>query len=308
MSTIKKSQHYVWRNYLRAWANNEQIWSYLRKQNKVVNTNLMNVAQSNYYYKLNDINSYEEKILKDFIRKSPKSVQGMQTDFLSMFTIHTKLRKAFETSKSQKILDEIRKIEINSMENAHSLIERSGEKLIACRTFEDLKFIEQTNSRFDTIIFLCFQYFRTKNLRERIKESFKINKPFPALNIWNIMSFFMALNTAEYISLNPKTRFVFMENPTSEKFLSTDQPAINLQSDKVDENGDVVDLELYYPLSPNSALLVDFNNNSRERCQSMQVQEEMVRWFNGRMINNFENFIFSENKEQLDKLIIKKSP
>lgn len=308
MSTIKKSQHYVWRTYLRAWTKNEQIWSFLRIQNKVINTNLMNVAQSNYYYQLADINSFEEKILKEFINKSPKSVQGLQTDFLSMFTIHTKLRKAFETSKSQKILEEIRKIEINSMENAHSLIEKSGEKLIACKTFEDLKFIEISNSRFDTVIFLCFQYFRTKNLRERIKKTYKIDKTFPALNIWNIMSFFLALNTAEYISLNPKTRFVFIENHTAEKFLSTDQPAINLQSDKVDETGAVVDLELYYPLSPTTALLIDFKNNSKERCQSMQIKEEMVCWFNSKMINNSENFIFSENKEQLEKLITKKSP
>ncbi len=307
MSTIKKSQHYVWRNYLRAWANNEHIWTYLRKQNKVISTNLMNVAQSNYYYKLNEINDFEEKILKEFIRKSPKSVQDLQSDFLSMFTIHSKLRKAFNKSNSQEILEEIRKIEINSMENAHSRIERSGEKLIACRTFEDLKFIEQTNSRFDAIMFLCFQYFRTKNLRNRIKESFKIDPSFPALNIWNIMSFFMALNTAEYISLNPKTRFLFMKNKTSEGFLCSDQPAINLQSDKVDENGEVLELELYYPLSPNSAVLIDFNNNGKERCQNMQIQEDMVNWFNSKIIAYFDNFIFSDNKKQLDKLM-KTSP
>lgn len=100
MSTIKKSQHYVWRNYLRAWANNEQIWTFLRKQNKVISTNLQNVAQSNYYYKLNDISDFEERILKEFIQKSPESVQAWQHDFLSMFTIHIKLKKAFNKNKS----------------------------------------------------------------------------------------------------------------------------------------------------------------------------------------------------------------
>ena len=58
-----------------------------------------------------------------------------------------------------ELVEEIKKIEINSMENAHSKIEYSGEKLISCRTFEDFKFIEQTNSIFDAIMFLCFQYF-----------------------------------------------------------------------------------------------------------------------------------------------------
>jgi len=301
MNTVKKSQHYVWRNYLRAWANNEQIWSFLRKQNKVISTNLQNVAQSNYYYKLNDINDFEEKILKDFIRKSPESVQAWQHDFLSMFTIHTKLKKAFNKSKSQEILEEIKKIEINSMENAHTRIEYSGEKLIACRTFEDLKFIEQPNSRFDAIMFLCFQYFRTKNLKNRI------NSSFPAFNIWNILSFFMALNTAEYISLNPKTRFLFIKNTASKALICSDQPVINLQSDKVDENGEVLDLEFYYPLSPNSAVVIDFNNNGKERSQNIEIKEDLVNWYNGKIIADFDNFIFSNDKTQLDELL-KTSP
>jgi hypothetical protein len=307
MSTIKKSQHYVWRNYLKAWANNEHIWTFLRKQNKVISTNLQNVAQSNYYYKLNDINDFEEKILKEFIRKSPKSVQAWQHDFLSMFTIHTKLKKAFKKSKSQEILEEIKKIEINSMENAHSKIEYSGEKLIACKTFEDLKFIEQTNSRFDAIMFLCFQYFRTKNLKNRIKESFKTDSSFPALNIWNILSFFLALNTAEYISLNPKTRFLFIKNTTSKALISSDQPVINLQSHKVDENGEVLDLELYYPLSPNSAVVIDFNNNGKERSKKIEIKEDMVNWYNSKIIADYDNFIFSNNKTQLD-ILLKTSP
>ena len=35
MSNIKKKQHSVWRNYLRAWAKDEKIWAFLTKQNKV---------------------------------------------------------------------------------------------------------------------------------------------------------------------------------------------------------------------------------------------------------------------------------
>ncbi len=301
MSTIKKGQHYVWRNYLRASANNEHIWTFLRKQNKVISTNLQNVAQSNYYYRLNNINDFEEKILKEFIRKNPKSVQAWQHDLLSMFTIHTKLKKAFDKSKSQEILEEIKKIEINSMENAHSKIEYSGEKLIACRTFEDFKFIEQAILRFDAIMFLCFQYFRTKNLKNRIEKSFKTDSSFPVLNIWNILSFFMALNTAEYISLNLKTRFLFIGNTASKELISSDQPVINLLSDRVDENGEVMDLELYYPISPNNALVIDFKKNGKERCQNIQIQEDMVNWFNNKIIAKIDNFIFRTIKNNLMK-------
>jgi hypothetical protein len=123
MSKIKKKQHYVWRNYLRAWAEDEKIWTFLNKQNKVYKTNLMNVVQERYFYELIDLTDFEIKILKEYINGSHESVQGWQSDFLLKFTIHTSLKKAFEKNKSDEIYKKLREIEINSMEDSHMITE-----------------------------------------------------------------------------------------------------------------------------------------------------------------------------------------
>ena len=90
---------------------------------------------------------------------------------------------------------------------------------------------------------------------------------------------------------------------TSKALICSDQPVINLQGDKVDENGEVSDLELYYPLSPNTAVVIDFKNNGKERSLNIDIKEDKVNWFNDKIIGDFDNFIFSNNKEQLDKTL-----
>jgi hypothetical protein len=303
MSKIKKKQHYVWRNYLRAWAEDEKIWTFLNKQNKVYKTNLMNVVQERYFYELIDLTDFEIKILKEYINGSHESVQGWQSDFLLKFTIHTSLKKAFEKNKSDEIYKKLREIEINSMEDSHMIMENYGDKLIACRSVKELKFLETNNLRHDAIIFLCFQFFRTKNMKEKIKISFENRSEFPGIRIWNILSFFMALNVAMYVTLNSNLRFTFFDNLTPTKFLTSDQPVFIVLKDQLDDKGNVNELELYYPLSPKHALLIDFKRGECEKYQNIQINEEMVLCYNNKVIDNSDNFIFSDNKEQLDNLI-----
>src|SRR5680860_163315 len=95
--SIVKRQHYVWRHYLKPWADKEYIWTYFKELGKIEKPSLMGVAQEKYFYKLVDISDEDEEYLKKFIERiSPKSVKDLNFDFLRLFTFTSKLKKQLE--------------------------------------------------------------------------------------------------------------------------------------------------------------------------------------------------------------------
>lgn len=308
MSDIKKRQHYVWRYYLGPWADNENIWTYFKELNKIERPGLMGVAQEKYFYKLIDFTDAEEEFLKKFIDRSPEVVKALNFDFLRLFTAPSKLKKQLETNNNPKvdrvfIADEIRKMEINLMEDAHCKMEGLGFSLLKCRNLIDLKSLDKDDELFDSIMFLCFQYFRTKGMKKSALNSFKGDR-FEAFaeKSWNIISYVMATTIARSISLDKNLKFIFIENNTDTHFLTGDQPVFNILNDQLNENGEVTQLELYYPLTPKHALSIHFRPDQTEKFVHNIANEELINYFNQKVVENSDFYVFADSKEQLEKI------
>lgn len=308
MSVVKR-QHYVWRHYLRPWAEKESIWTYFIEQDTIRKTGLMGVAQERYFYKLLDFSNEEEKFLKNFIDKtSPNVVKPLNFDFLNLFTSTSKIKKQLVKTinpiiDKEKYTEEIRKLEINLMEIAHGKMENLGQKLIACRSLVDLKAIEKDDYTFDAVMFLCFQYFRTKGMKKSALKAFEGDK-FEELakKTWNIISYTMATTLARSISLDKNLKFIFIENNTDNYFITGDQPVFNILNDKVNENGEVIDLELYYPLTPQHALTIHFRTNQTAKFVNEIADNDRIEYLNKRVVENSDFFVFANSKEQLERL------
>lgn len=309
MSIVKK-QHYVWRHYLRPWANNENLFTYFKQLNKIERTSLMGIAQERYFYRLVDFSDSEETFLKNYIEKfSPAAVKDLNFDFLTLFTSTSKLKKQLEKTTNPKVdkvkyEEEIRKMEINLMEIGHGKMEALGHKLISYRSLEDLKTIEQEDYIFEAIMFLCFQYFRTKNMRSSVMKQFS-GTHYEALaeKSWNILSYVIATTVAKNIALDPNLKFIFHENTTIENFLTCDQPVFNILNDIVDASGEVQNLELYYPLSPKYSLTLHFRTDQTDKFVGNNITKEQVDYFNQKVMQNADFYVFSNTKEQLEELI-----
>tara|TARA_R110002050_G_scaffold265881_4_gene407086 strand:- start:5325 stop:6257 length:933 start_codon:yes stop_codon:yes gene_type:complete len=308
MSDIKKRQHYVWRHYLRPWASNERIWTYFKEDDKVIQPGLMGVAQEKHFYKLIDLTEAEENFLGKYIEHtSPETVKGLNLDFLTLFTSHSKLKKQLEANSNLKIdkeiiNEEIKKLEHNLMEDAHGKMEALGFDLLKCETLDDLKSLAEDDKVFDAIMFLCFQYFRTKSMKKSALQSFQGDKFEELANkTWNIISYSMATTLARSISLDKNLKFAFVANPNADHFITGDQPVFNILNDKVNDNGEVTELELYYPLSPSTAIRVHFDPEQTEKYIEESVSEETVDYLNKKVIENSDFFVFADSKEILEK-------
>lgn len=309
MSDLKKRQHYVWRNYLRPWADNETIWTYFKELDKIIQPGLMAVAQEKYFYELVDFTDEELIFLKNFvIATSPEVLKPLNLDFLTLFTSTSTLKRNLAATTNPKVDKEfveaqIKKLEVNSMEDAHCIMENLGSKLIQCRSFDKLKEVCEGDNVFDAIMFLCVQYFRTKNMRNLAIKSFNGDRlEGLADKSWNIISFVMATKLAHSISLDKKLKFIFIENNTAIPFVTGDQPVFNILNDIVNEKGEVTELELYYPLTPKFALTIHFRPDQIELCYNKIADETEVNYLNKKVFENSDFFVFGDSKFVLESL------
>lgn len=309
MSDLKKRQHYVWRHYLRPWAKNESIWTYFKEQDKIIKPGLMGVAQEKYFYGLEDFTDEEIAFLKNFVDKtSPPVLKSLNSDFLTLFTSTSLLKRQLEANTNPKvnkefISSEIKKLEANSMEDAHCIMENLGFKIIQCRSLEELKELSIDDNLFDAIMFLCVQYFRTKGMKKSVLKSFKGDK-FEGLadKSWSIISFVMATTLARSISLDNKLRFIFIENTTTTPFITGDQPDFNILNDKLNDEGEVVELELYYPLTSKYAISLHFRPDQVDIFEGKTADENYVNDLNKKVFENADYYVFADNEKILEQV------
>lgn len=290
-----------------AWANDNCIWTYFKEQNTIHQPGLMGVAQEKNFYKLIDLNEAEEKFLEKFIDYTSKPVvKGLNQDFLKMFTLHTKLKKVIDDINDtvvdkDKVNESLKELEQNLMEEAHSKIEKFGFELLKIRSLPDLIAIDQDDGLFEAILYICIQYFRTKNTRKSVLKNFEGDRfEEMATKTYNILCFTLATNLTREISLNKNLRFLLLHNDSDIKFITGDQPVVNL-CETVDELGEVIDLDWFYPLNPTLALRLHFSTLQKEKFDSSVIDSIEVDKLNLKIFENSNFFVFANCKEQLEK-------
>ena len=297
MSTLVKKQHYVWRSYLKPWSIKEcgkQICTYYIDENKICATSLMNIAQERFFYEIQPLSDSELIAAQNFINQFPAFVRPYAANYLSAHTI---------VSKKLMTDDEKHEFAKNFYEKEYTRMEQYGYNLLNCKNVEDLKQIENLDQ---CIFYLCVQYGRTKKMRmngviglkERPLDSLLYDKLFPLTTI--ISAAILGCN----LYLSPTTQYTFIKNETGIPFLTSDQPAINLVNDDLDEDGHVKDFELYYPTSPSTAIMVSWKSG-KEKYSEKIVNEEYVKFLNDKICKNALSYIFANSIENLSSIKFK---
>ncbi len=301
---ITKRQHYVWRAYLRAWCSKEddKIFSLIIDSKKIIKTDLMNVAQEKYFYEFNKITKEEKKFLESFVKDKKNTTQSIISDLIQILSLTQglkELKKEVDTflkeEKEDKVLDSIDK---NGFEQFHSHFEKEGAEFIKIRDLNDLKKMEVDEFKFKSLLFLCIQYFRTKKRKLAAIEAFKGSK-INMRNIYNIVSIILALQLNESIALDDEIRYTLLSIDNDMSFISGDQPVINLDANKIDEEGNIIGLRFYYPLSPKIAIIIEFDA-SKEVYNLEKPEKDRIIELNNLILKNANKFIFSTNKEILE--------
>lgn len=305
---IKKNQHYVPKNYLKSWKAETSVWTLFLNKREIETRNIKSVASGKYFYKLSEISmdqvNFIGKIINETCHESLKILQFQS--ILGAFVKYSKLKQEFGKKPSVAEQKELKLLEANCFENMHERIENIGQRLIQCKSFNDFENIfYNAEERLKAITFVMAQYHRTKRMKGKIESLDIPLLDFSNSNIWTILSFINAQNMALQTSCL-SARFIFLENNTSEKFLTCDQPVINLSLEENTQKP--IGNCFYYPISPRYGIIIDSNttdlvNQGVFSTSTRTLSLNEVKEYNGKIVNNADELIFSNNEHQLIQIL-----
>ena len=318
MNQTTKKQHYVWRNYLAPWTQNNtttgQIWCL--RDGKAFQTSLINVAQENYFYEVKELSQDERNLIIQMVIKNATGVQrDVNEQWLNLYCA------PFDYADTMSSLgyfllgynnpDDIkqdqafRKWTIEQVEILHGQIESSGLPYISALRQNKLDFWKDENGRDEFSFYLANQYFRTKKIRDALiyavnkaKEERKYFHGIRPENMWLPLSFIFATNVGAHIADDYSAILLLTEDIN---FIVGDQPVINTHA-TYDTKTVPDKLELFYPITPHSALLLT-DDSKYTSGQVLQIAPDEVEKYNLLERKSTRETVFAKERTQLDAFI-----
>ena len=270
----------------------------MKTSNKAIYPALDGVAQERFYYSLQDFTLEEEMILEEIVKKfSIPEVVDMNLEFYAALTSYSKIKR--ELNK-KNIPDNIRKeldkqlnlLKQNTVEDIHMRVESLGKKLIISNSISEIEILFNEENRFTTFAFISMQYHRTKKMRLALQDFAKNHRYIKEIYS-DPISIIFANNLAWALAYYQKCNIVLLKNETVTPLITGDQPAMNVKHHIKNENGYVGEFELYYPLSPRDALLIQVKEKDKENSvESRNMVIEDVNSFNKLIFDYSEMFAF----------------
>lgn len=303
----KTKQHYVWRAYLKSWAEEGSVWC--ARKGKIFPTDLMNIGQERYFYKLRELTPRDIEFVRMVAIEPTKNekLRELNEGWLALFTAIFKFKElAHSKGVNSPELDNQIDIAIHNMEeDYHQAIEAKALQSIESILAKDVGFFNTEKGRLDFSYFICVQYMRTKKRKEALLGQFNgsINPLYDGVNIesaWGVMRHIFATNMGFGIFANrEKYKMVLVINESETPFIAGDQPVINTFASG-SESSVVSDVEFYYPVSPKLAILI----SAKEKYSSLnefQISEEEAHDFNLAISLASHEQIYANSSELINK-------
>ncbi len=222
--TRKRRHHYVWKDYLRAWAHGEKIFCLLR--GKLLDDKLENVAQERDFYELKALSEDDVAFLRTFVmERAMPHLRALHENALRLYlqaqevsavgrrhaTTHPDLGKAADVLAS------------NLTEDWHSSVERSAAAHLQALRGGNAAFYEDRDACRDFTLFLATQYFRTKAIKNAVVTSMQlIAGKADVARSWDLMAHMFSINVAwSLFAARTTDKLKILRNETDLDFITS---------------------------------------------------------------------------------------
>lgn len=304
-NTAKHKQHYVWRYYLEPWSADDQI--FCLRSGKIYPANIRDVAQKRDFYRIQDLNEYEIKLLHAYVDRHPQPLQKTQKDLITLFTTpHTgqrlvqELRSAHGKSVPESLNELDNKIDVminNLEEELHADIEKDSQVFIEQISAEETTFWTVPGDKSNFLQFVCTQMLRTRKIQDGLVDAVNEKMPGnPSLNkIWGVLRHMLAMNVAYSLFNDSAYGLRLLLNDSSLPYVTADQPVINIHASELGRGEPPKEFEIFYPISPRKAVLIGvFADGVSYLCA------EQVKAYNDCIVRQSHEQVFSNSRSVLE--------
>lgn len=300
-SSMKRRHHYVWRYYLKAWSTNEKIWC--RQDGKFFNPNLINIAQSRDFYKLEYLSDEDIKNIRELaiIEETPPHLKKMSEKWVSLLNFPFQLKRHLEgrgVNWNAELDKSLNNAFHDIQENIHERIERNAIRdMNSIRDDENINFYKTKAGRANFLHFLCVQYMRTNRMKSAV-----IARKFQGVDlekIWNVLALIFATNMGwSCYTEGDSFRMFLLKNNSQKELIAGDQPVINTCAVGLSKTEAPEEVEFYYPMSPRLAVLITKNFPNNPSDQIILTGDDVAK-YNSMMIEESHSQIYAASKETL---------
>jgi hypothetical protein len=276
LETKKRKHHYVWEYYLGAWAVDGQIWC--RRGEKCFRVSTENVAHRRDFYRLKEMSDNDVVMVERLISRMGEHARESARGWVPYFRAFHLIRRDWEASgRINPDFETKLDVAINNMEEEwHASIEGRGAPILAALLRGDLATLENNDVFADFAIFIATQYMRTPVRTRRTIEAFADLVPnFNVDAAWGLLRTIFAGNIGAALYVQRKSMRITLLEARGAQFITGDQPIVNTRAAASADCVPPSELELYYPVSPELALLMDWGDGSGVKERRMLPAAEV---------------------------------
>jgi len=309
---ITKNQHHVWAHYLREWsADQKNVWHTTLK-GKISWHSIRDICREDYFYKSNHLTTDHLRVIEGFSKLGDEDSQAMHAKYLSDFVFIRQLEKLYldHSLRDDQVETMFEAAKCNTIEKYHCAHEREAAPILSRLLEGDLTPLQSDKDLIMLLIFLGHQLTRTKTFKDRSLEAISnvgVEGPNQGNFIkiveecWFFISYMYGMNIGRGLYFGRESaNFCILENIGNEPFITSDLPVINLCNSKNrQENPDVDQMDLYYPLSPRRAIVIC--RSGAFATGKLRVSEEGVYEVNLKMAQHARAHIIGSEEEVIRK-------
>jgi hypothetical protein len=298
----KKRQHYVFQRYLKAWANDGNVWVRRHGNREAFHTTTPNVAVERHFYRLQTLTPEDLTLIRRaLLDNAPIYVRERCELLIHNFTVPLELKRVLDPAQPhfEEMSAWLDERIINAEEDLHCDVEYGLIPALDDMLNGKTDFYFESSSAQEFIHAIFIQYMRTKKMRESFATIDRTAVPGSDMKrCGNIFALIAAMRVADsfYRDRN-KYKIVLFDNETDIPFITGDQPIINVHA-TFGSGTSPERLELFYPLSPKRAMaLFESATGLSTALSTNEVQK-----YNELIARNSHEQVFSDSHEYLEGL------
>jgi hypothetical protein len=302
----KRRQHYVWQHYLKAWTVEGQLWC--QRGDKRFLADTTNVANRRDFYRLREMSDNDLTIVEQLvIQRTQPRLQELARGWKPHFTLLHEIKRRHEASgQRDEALERELDTAINNLEeDLHASIEGQATSILDALRRADTSVLAGREVFADFVTFIAAQYMRTLRIQRAVigvLEELVRTRGFNAEASWGFMRTIYVTNmSAAFVARRQTLALTFLDSSAEAEFIAGDQPIINLRGTGAD-GAPPTEVELYYPLAPRLAILLDFDS-AHARTERRLLTPREVGVYNRRLAAEAEEQIFSSSEVGLKYLL-----